>query len=69
MTSFVVKDVNINRIYMKINRLHFALLIALACAIGLFFGYKMGVKMRNGDNRVLYPKAEQVVTGYSASVY
>ncbi len=40
---------------MKIKPLYFALLLFLATALGLFFGYKMGVKMRTGDHRILYP--------------
>ncbi len=42
---------------MKISKSRLALLLALSCAMGIFFGYKMGIKIRNGDHRVLYPKA------------
>ncbi len=44
---------------MKISKIHFALLVTLACIIGMYFGYRMGVKMKNGDNRVLYPVSSE----------
>ncbi len=48
---------------MKIKPLYFALLLGLACALGLFFGYKMGVKMYKGDNKILYPQTMKANTG------
>ncbi len=53
-------DVNID-IKMKNSKLKLALVITLACALGMLFGYKMGVKMKKGDHRVLYPIDERPV--------